>query len=177
MARGCPAFWLAGSILWDGLTCLERIQGRDCLRNLSSQADLLQAQILNHSLGSLWQKAVLAGCQQEGSEVSSPVTQPRWWLSGGTAGGFFSCLRVEARVGCTAVPGHREVRQQVLLPELGKDKHIPATSLSLEIPTSGSWRGSQPGNISSTWEGIFWGKVELPFAGFILMCCGLDECP
>lgn len=73
------------------------------------------------------------------------------------------------------MPGHRGV------PELEKDKHIPATSPSLEMPASGSWRGSQPGNVSSPHGRASSGgtsqMVELPFAGFIFMYCGLDESP
>lgn len=170
-------FRLAESILWDGLACLEWSQGHGCLGNLSVVKQISCGHRSLSAVWSVWQKTALAGCRQEGSGVSSPLTQLRWWLSGGTAGGFFSCLTVEARAGCTAgswgrapgppaVPGHREVRQQVLLLELGKDEHIPATSLSLEMPTSSSWRGSQPGNVGSTWEGIFWRNVTNGGAAF-----------
>lgn len=62
------------------------------------------------------------------------------------------------------MPCHHEVREQILLLELEKEEHIPATSLSLEMRISSSWRGSQP--VSAAWEGIFWGSVTSRGAAF-----------
>jgi len=176
--RVAQRFGLLGAssgMLWGGLTCLERSQGCGCLANLSG---VKQISCRHGSLSTIWSVSGKKKCfpgRQEGSGVSSPLTQ----LRGEAAGGFFSCLMVEAREGCTAgswgrvpgpraMPGHREVRQQVLLLELGKDEHIPATPLSLEMPTGGSWRGSQPGNVGSAWEGTFWGSVT---NGGAASCC------
>lgn len=72
------------------------------------------------------------------------------------------------------MPGQQGARQQSLPLGLGKDERIPATSLFPELPNSGSWRGSQPGRMSS---GAVSQMVELHFACFILMYFVLDESP
>lgn len=80
-----------------------------------------------------------------------------------------------------AVPGHREVRQQVLLLELGK-----RTSTSLQHLFPWRCRPAVHGEAHSLGTSAAHGRassggmsqmVGLPFAGFIFMYRGLDKSP